>query len=86
VKTPSILSAILNSISSLWTQLRVAVQQPIVEVDAAAHHQNIDPDFKEWLHGHPLMHTNLANHYAEDSPGFVTGNGRGSLEIGAAKD
>ena len=70
----------------MWAQLRVAVQPPIVDVDADARLQNIDPDFKEWLHGHPSMNTNLANHYAEDSPGYVTSNGRGSLEVGADKD
>lgn len=86
MKTSPIQSAILNSISSLWAQLCVAVRQPIVDVDAEAPHQNIDPDFKEWLHGFPSMNTNLENHYAEDSPGYVTSNGRGSLEVGAAKD
>lgn len=85
MKTPPIQS-LLDSLSCLWTQLRVAVQQPILDVDVRAHHQNIDPDFKEWLHCHPSMNTNLADHYYEDCPGYVTSNGRGSLEIGAAKD
>lgn len=86
MKTPSIQSAILNSILSLWAQLRVAAQQPIVDVDAEAHHQYIDPDFKGWLHSNPSMTMQSANHYAEDSPGYVTSNGHGSLEVGAAKD
>lgn len=83
MKTPTIQSSILNSISSLWAQLRTALIMPIVDKAVDAHDQTIDPDFKEWLSGHPSMNMNLADHYAEDSPGYITSNGRGSLEVGA---
>ncbi len=86
MKTPPIQSVVLDSLSSLWTQLRASVVLPIVDEAAEAHKQLIDPNFERWLHGDPLVMRNPASRYAERSPGYMTGNGLGSLEIGAADD
>ena len=51
------------------------------ELDAS-----IDPDFERWLHNDPMVTGNPASRYGDDAPGYVTGNGLGSLEIGAADD
>lgn len=79
-------STLLDSLSSLRAQLHAAVQQPIVNTELDAHALNIAPDFKGWLHGDPSVAKNPANRYGERSPGYMTGNGLGSLEIGAADD
>ena len=79
-------STLLDSLSSLRAQLHAAVQQPIVDTDLDAHALNIDPDFKGWLHGNPMVTKNPTSRYSARSPGYMTGNGLGSLEIGAADD
>lgn len=48
--------------------------------------QATDPDFEGWLHNDPMVTGNPASRYGDDAPGYVTGNGLGSLEIGAADD
>lgn len=48
--------------------------------------QRLDPDFLGWLRNDPMVTENPANRYGRGARGYVTGNGRGSLEIGAADD
>lgn len=48
--------------------------------------QDLDPDFLGWLRNDPMVTENPANRYGRGARGYVTGNGRGSLEIGAADD
>ncbi len=86
MKTSPIQSAILDSISNFWAQLRTALIMPIVDEASEAHERTIDPDFEGWLHGDSLVTRNPASRYTERSPGYMTGNGLGSLEIGAADD
>ena len=45
-----------------------------------------DPDFEGWLHGDPMVTKNPASRYGDRTPGYITGNGLGSMEIGAADD
>lgn len=45
-----------------------------------------DPDFQGWLHNDAMVTGNPASRYGDDAPGYLTGNGLGSLEIGAADD
>ncbi len=70
-----------------WDQLRAAFSSALESTDApvGADHA-IDPDFKGWLHNDPLVTGNPASRYGDDAPGYLTGNGLGSLEIGAADD
>lgn len=48
--------------------------------------QKGDPEFEGWLHNDPMVTGNPASRYGDDAPGYLTGNGLGSLEIGAADD
>lgn len=48
--------------------------------------QDLDSDFLGWLRNDPMVTENPANRYGKGARGYVTGNGRGSLEIGAADD
>lgn len=48
--------------------------------------RQIDPDFQGWLRNDPMVTGNPASRYGDDAPGYITGNGLGSLEIGAVDD
>ena len=71
----------------MWLELRAALStgaEPNHE--SAGADRDIDPDFDRWLHNDPMVTGNPASRYGDDAPGYVTGNGLGSLEIGAADD
>jgi hypothetical protein len=46
----------------------------------------VDPEFEGWLQNDPMVTGNPASRYRSQPPGYLTSNGRGSLEIGAAED
>lgn len=46
----------------------------------------VDPEFEAWLQNDPMVTGNPASRYRSQPPGYLTSNGRGSLEIGAAED
>lgn len=48
--------------------------------------QDLDTDFLGWLRNDPMVTENPANRYGRGARGYITSNGRGSLEIGAADD
>jgi len=48
--------------------------------------RQIDPDFQGWLRNDPMVTEDPANRYGKGVRGYLTSNGRGSLEIGAADD
>lgn len=48
--------------------------------------QDLDLDFLGWLRNDSMVTENPANRYGRGARGYITGNGRGSLEIGAADD
>jgi hypothetical protein len=56
------------------------------EVVAGFSDTPVDPDFDGWVHNDPMITGNPASRYGDDAPGYLTGNGLGSLEIGAADD
>ncbi len=72
--------------ASLWTQVHAALQQSLTGVEAGARWQQDNAAFDGWPHGDPLAMRNPTNRYSERAPGYMTGNGLGSLEIGAADD
>lgn len=73
--------------AALWFALRAGLSTPFVTKDVAMEgDRGIDPDFEGWLHGDPMVTNNPASRYGDRSPGYITGNGLGSLEIGAADD
>ena len=67
--------------------LRAALSTAAEAEDAHAYtNRGNDPDFEGWLHNDPMVTGNPASRYSDDAPGYLTGNGLGSLEIGAADD
>ena len=73
-------------LASVGAQVRAAFAVGIPEEDAREAKRLIDPDFDAWLHGDPSVTNNPASRYGDKTPGYVTGNGLGSMEIGAAND
>lgn len=86
MKTPSIHSAMLDTLSSLWTQLRASALVPVSNTECNAHDICCESDFEGWLRGNPRVTMNPASEYGANSRGYLTSNGLRSLEIGAADD
>jgi len=73
--------------ATLSFALRAGLSTPLVTKDVAMERdRGIDPDFEGWLHGDPMVTKNPASRYGDRTPGYITGNGLGSMEIGAADD
>jgi hypothetical protein len=73
--------------ASLELALRAALSSTEDSVAALTEPEcRTDPDFDGWLHNDPMVSGNPASRYGDDAPGYLTGNGLGSLEIGAADD
>ena len=73
-------------LASLGVALRAALSIPMDTGRASTGETSIDPDFEGWLHGDPSVTKNLASRYGDKTPGYITSNGFGSMEIGAADD
>ena len=69
--------------ATLGLALRTALSSDVASADAD---HRTDPDFEGWLHNDPMVTGNPASRYGDDAPGYLTRNGLGSLEIGAADD
>ena len=73
--------------ANLATTIRAAMSMPLLSDDECAEaDRRFDSDFDGWLHGNPMVTKNPASRYCDRAPGYITGNGLGSLEIGAADD
>jgi len=78
---------LINWLSKGWNEIRAGVLMPVALDDSSVDSgRYIDPDFEGWLHNDPMVTGNPASRYGDDAPGYLTGNGLGSLEIGAADD
>ena len=76
-----------DSFENLAITIRAALSMPLLSDDERAEaDRRIDPDFVRWIHNDPMVSGNSASRYGDDSPGYLTSNGLGSLEIGAADD
>lgn len=74
-------------LSNLAITIRAALSMPLLsDDDCAEADRRIDPDFVRWIHNDPMVTGNSACRYGDDAPGYLTSNGLGSLEIGAADD
>jgi hypothetical protein len=86
----SLLDCVIDWFEMLGQGLRVATNLPTVdaidESGTGESDQAIDPDFEGWLHGNPSVTNNPASRYGDRKPGYITGNGLASMEIGAADD
>ena len=71
---------------SLATTIRAAWSIPLVSDDERAEaDRRLDPKFIGWLRNDPMVTGNSASRYGDDAPGYMTRNGRGSLEIGSSQ-
>ncbi len=83
----SLLDSATEWFAILGKYLRSVFTWPTVEEpDVGDPVQATDPDFEGWLHNDQMVTGNPASRYGDDAPGYLTGNGLGSLEIGAADD
>jgi hypothetical protein len=73
--------------ANLAITIRAALSMPLLSDDERAEaDRRIDPDFIGWVHNDPMVTGNSASRYYDDAPGYLTRNGRGSLEIGSSID
>ncbi len=73
-------------LSSLVLTIRAALSMPLFSDDERAEaDRRLDPDFIGWLRNDPMVTGNSASRYGDDAPGYMTRNGRGSLEIGSSQ-
>lgn len=83
----SLYESLADWLSFLGVEIRAALTLGIrSENDSNGWQGSVDPDFEGWIHGDPLVTGNAAGRYCDDAPGYLTRNGLGSLEIGAADD
>jgi hypothetical protein len=86
VDLKSLRESLTNSLGSLCAQLRAALCVGIPRDDAREAKRMLDPDFEGWLRSDPAVTKNPASRYGDRTPGYITGNGLGSMQIGAADD
>lgn len=82
----SFFASVGDWLSGLGLALRAALSTPLESGPADPGERTVDPDFDGWLHGDPMVTGDPASRYHHGSPGYITRNGLGSLEIGAADD
>lgn len=75
---------LLDTLASLWAQLRASVLVPLTDTEGAAPPLNRQAQFHGWLRGDTAVVRNAGSHYADGAPGYITRNGLGSLDVGAA--
>ena len=72
--------------ANMATTVRAALSMPLLSDDERAEADRlIDPDFIGWVHNDPMVTGKSASRYGDDAPGYMTRNGRGSLEIGCSQ-
>ncbi len=87
IEIKSLYESLIDWIAHLGVLLRAALSTATEPDDANANtDRGIDPDFDGWLHGDPSVTKNPTSRYGDRTPGYITGNGLGSMEIGAAND
>jgi hypothetical protein len=87
IEPKSLREYLTDWLSNLVFSIRAAFSMPLDPDDERAQlDRAVDPDFIGWLHNDPMVTGNRANRYGKGARGYMTSNGRGSLEIGAADD
>ena len=87
IEPKSLREYLTDSFANLAITIRTALSTPLVpDGESAETDRVIDPDFVGWVHNDPMVTGNPASRYYDDAPGYLTSNGLGSLEIGAADD
>ena len=86
-KNYSLWGSLAAFFASLGAQLRAALAVGVEQASAGSgDERSVDPDFEGWLRGDPMVTGDAASRYGSNAPGYLTRNGRGSLEVGAAED
>jgi hypothetical protein len=82
-----LVSRLAEWLGSLWETLRLGFSLPLSEA-TGSQDERVDSkqEFHGWLHGDPYVTKDPASLYGQRSPGYITGNGLGSLEIGHSDD
>lgn len=79
--------SLIGWVETLKAYVRAALFAGIDQDNASREAESaIDPDFEGWLHNDPMVTGNPASRYGKSARGYLTRNGLGSLEIGAADD
>ncbi len=79
--------SLIDFFGMIGVQFRAALSTRLSEDDYLRKENGpIDPEFEGWVNNDPMVIGNPASRYGDDAPGYLTGNGLGSLEIGAADD
>jgi len=74
-------------LGSVWATLRLGFSLPLSEGTGSRNEPGESkPEFPDWIYGDPSVTRHPASRYGERSPGYITGNGLGSLEIGHSDD
>lgn len=82
----SFFASVGDWLSGLGLALRAALSTPLESGPADHSKGTVDPEFDGWVYGDPMVARDPASQYHHGSPGYLTRNGLGSLEIGAADD
>jgi hypothetical protein len=74
-------------LGSLWGMLRMGFSLPLSE-GTGSQDEPFDSkqEFHGWLFGDAFATKDPVSRYGERSPGYITGNGLGSLEVGHSDD
>ena len=82
-----LVSRLAEWLGSLWETLRLGFSLPLSEA-TGSQDERVDSkqEFHGWLLGDPYVTKDPASLYGQRSPGYITGNGLGSLEIGHSDD
>lgn len=77
----------IDFFENLSMQLRTALSVGLpANQDAREATSSVNSEFEGWLRNDPMVTENPASRYSDDAPGYLTRNGLGSLEVGAADD
>ncbi len=79
-----IMNSLLNSVLTLKTQLEAALSIPLADASEHCEHEKAAADGTFWWDAQ--RSTGKSFKCVDDRSGYLTGNGLGSLEIGAAHD
>jgi hypothetical protein len=82
----SLVASVATWFGSLGFAARAALSTPLEPDAEESDKATADPDFEGWLHRDPMVIGDPASRYRHGSPGYLTRNGLGSLEVGAADD
>jgi len=85
--TKTWLQGVTDFLGGIGAQLRVALSVGIdPDTGTRDAHSSVDADLEREPRSDRCVSGSYVHRYVDDSPGYLTSNGRGSLEIGAADD